>query len=156
MTARIRHGKAAAVRRTAHSEKIELPGARPVIFKLIDGSAGLFDLYRSSGKIGNARAGKRNAWAGQFWLSGERWRVTAGSAGELLKTVGTFVVATELRAAAARPVEEQNPELRAKGRLTADERLGLEWARRLQANRLAELDALLASCRRRIEPDPSP
>jgi hypothetical protein len=144
------------LKRTAASEKIEIPGARPATFKLVDTGAGLLDIYRSSGKIGNARAGKRDRWAGQFWLFGERWRVSASSADELLKTVGAFVLATEVRAAAARPVEEQNPELRTKGRLSADERLGLQWARRLQANRLAELDALLASCRRRIEPEPPP
>ncbi len=135
------------------SERVEIPGVRPATFKLVDKGGELFDLYRASRKIGNARAGARGRWTGQFWLAGEKWRAEAGSAEELVRLVGAFQLATEARAAAARPVEEQNPELRAKGRLTPDQKLGLQWARRVQQNRLAELDAMLASCRERIEPD---
>jgi hypothetical protein len=60
----------------------------------------------------------------------------------LLRLIGVFVLATDARTAPARPVEETRPELKAKGRLTPDEKLGLDWARRLQAKRLAELDDL--------------
>jgi hypothetical protein len=141
------------VKRKTFSERVEVPGVRPAPFQLLDKGEGLFDLRRSSGTIGNARPDKGGQWSAQFWLEGEKWRAEAGSADALLRLVGIFILAGEARAAAARPVEEQNPELRAKGKLTADQKLGLEWARRVQQNRLAELDALLVSYREQIEPD---
>jgi hypothetical protein len=135
------------------SGRVEVPGVRPATFKLVDKGEGLFDLRRSSGKIGNARPGKGGRWSAQFWLEGERWRAEATAPDALLRLIGMFVLATEARAAAARPVEETEPELKAKGRLTPEKKLGLEWARRLQAKRLADLDELIAACRERIEPD---
>jgi hypothetical protein len=133
------------------ARRVEVAGVRPATFKLVDRGEGLFDLYRSSRKIGNARSGG-GRWTGQFWTSGENWRIAADSSEELLALVGEFELLTEAREAAARPVEEQNPELRLKARPTADEKLSVAWAKRLQKTRLDELDALIAVCRKRIVP----
>ena len=134
------------------ARRVEVAGIRPATFKLVDRGDGLFDLYRSSRKIGNARSGDRR-WMGQFWTSGERWRVTTDSPEELLALVGEFDLLAEAREAAARPVEEQNPELRLKGRATAEEKLSVAWAKRLQKTRLDDLDALIAARRERIVRD---
>jgi hypothetical protein len=134
------------------AERVEVAGVRPATFKLVDRGDGLFDLYRASRKIGNARSGA-GKWSGQFWTSGEMWRVAAGSPEELLALVGEFQLLTEAREAAARPVEEQHPELRLKARPTADEKLGIAWAKRLQKTRLDDLDGRIAACRERIVPD---
>ena len=133
------------------ARRVEVAGVRPATFKLVDRGDGLFDLYRASRKIGNARSGD-GRWIGQFWTSGEMWRVAADSPEELLALVGEFELLTEAREAAARPVEELNPELRLKARPTAEEKLGVAWAKRLQKTRLDELDALLAACGKRIVP----
>ena len=133
------------------ARRVEVAGIRPATFKLVDKGDGLFDLHRSSRKIGNARRGD-GQWLGQFWTSGEMWRVVTDSPEELLALVGEFELLSEARAAAARPVEEQNPELRLKARPTAEEKLSVAWAKRLQKTRLDELDALIAACRKRIVP----
>jgi hypothetical protein len=133
------------------ARRVEVAGIRPATFKLVDRGDGLFDLYRASRKIGNAKSGD-GRWAGQFWTSGEMWRVATDSPDELLALVGEFQLLTEAREAAARPVEEQSPDLRLKARPTAEEKLSVAWAKRLQKTRLAELDALIAACRERIAP----
>jgi hypothetical protein len=133
------------------ARRVEVAGTRPATFKLVDKGDGLFDLHRASRKIGNARSGG-GRWTGQFWTSGEMWRVDTDSPDELLALVGEFQLLTEAREAAARPVEEQSPELRLKARPTADEKLSVAWAKRLQKTRLDEIDALIAACRERIVP----
>ena len=62
------------------------------------------------------RAGwKGRALGGTVLLQGEKWRAEAKAPDALLRLVGIFVLATEARAAAARPVEESQPELRWQG-----------------------------------------
>jgi hypothetical protein len=84
-------------------------------------------------------------------LEGERWRAEAAAPEALLRLVGVFVLAIEARAAAARPVDETKPELKTKGRLTPDQKLGLEWGAPPASKRLADVDALIAACREHIE-----
>jgi hypothetical protein len=77
------------VKPTRASERVAVPGVRPAIFKLVDKGEGLFDLYRSSAKISNARPGNKGRWSAQFWLSGEKWHAEAGSADALLRLRST-------------------------------------------------------------------
>jgi hypothetical protein len=90
---------------------------------------------------------ERGQWTARFAFEGKHWHAAADSADGLLNRIGRFELATELRRRAAEPVEK-NPELKVKGRPTAEERLSLQWARRAQKLRLKELDALLAECRK--------
>ena len=53
-----------------------------------------------------------------------------------------------------RPVEESNPELRIKGKKSPEERLSIEFAKRAQAARIAELDERLADLKKSIKQTP--
>ena len=136
------------------SEKVELPGVRPAIFKLIERAAESFYLYRSSRKLGTARVEENGEWTARIGEGKAGFLATAKSGPELLKLVGAYLLAQEAREAASRPVEETNPELKIKGKKSPEERLSIEFARRAQAARVADLGAQLAQLRRSIKPAP--
>lgn len=131
-----------------------MPGARPAIFKLVERAQESFYLYRSSRKIGTARIEENREWTARVGEGKSGFLATARSGPELLKLVGTYLLAAEAREAVARPVEESNPELRIKGKKSPEERLSIEFAHRAQAARLADLDKLLAELKRNIKRAP--
>ncbi len=130
-----------------YSARIEVAGARPATFKLVEWAPDSFHLFRSSRKIGAAV--KERTWSARFRLAKKDWRATADSAEAILKLVGTFILAQEAREAAARPIEQGKA---GKGRRDKDERISLEFLKRAQALRLANIDALIEDCRRGIAP----
>jgi hypothetical protein len=133
------------------SARIEVPGVRPANFKLVERAEESFYLYRSSRKNGTARVEENGEWTARVEGGDARFVATATSGPELLKLVGTYLLASEARTAASKPVEESHPELRIKGKKTAEERLSIEFTRCSQASRIAELDELLAALRRSIK-----
>lgn len=126
------------------TEKVELPGVRAATFKLIERAQESYFLYRSSKKLGTARVEESGEWTARVGEGKSGLLVTAKSGSELLMLVGSFLLASEARDAATRPLEETNPELRIKGKKSPEERLSIEFAKRAQAARIAELDELLA------------
>jgi len=137
---------------TPQTARIEVPGAKPATFKLVERALDSFDLFRSSRKIGTARVEEREEWTANFEGPRKRWKASAKSAEGLLRLIGTFLLAGEARASAARPVEEIDPRLKIKGRMNAEQKLSREFADRAQKRRLAELDTLIAECRKNIRP----
>ena len=136
------------------SERIDMPGTRPATFKLVERAKESFYLYRSSRKLGTARVEESGEWTARVGEGKSSFIATAKSSPELLKLVGTYFLAAEAREAAMRPVEENNPELRIKGKKSAEERLSIEFARRAQATRIADLDEMLAQLKRSIKRAP--
>lgn len=136
------------------SEQIEVPGVRPATFKLIERAEDSFFLYRSSRKLGTARVEENGEWSARIGEGKTGFVATAKTGPELLKLVGTYLLAREARAAAQRPVEESNPELQIKGKKSPEERLSIEFAKRAQAARAADLDRLIAGLSKSIRPLP--
>jgi hypothetical protein len=136
------------------SERVELPGVRPATFKLTERAKESFYLYRSSRKLGTARVEENGAWTARIGEGKAGLVATAETGPELLKLVGAYLLAGEAREAAARPVEEANPEFRIKGKKSPEERLSIEFARRAQAARIADLDDLLAELKANIKRAP--
>lgn len=134
------------------SERVEMPGVRPATFKLVGRAEDSFLLYRSSRKLGTARVEKDGSWSAQVGEGKSGFVARAFSGRELLNLVGAYLLAGEAREAAARPVEEANPDLRIKGKKSPEERLSIEFARRAQAARIADLDELLAQLGKSIRP----
>jgi hypothetical protein len=134
-------------------EHVDMPGVRPASFKLVGKAADSFDLFRSSRKIGTARR-EEDGWSAQFDAPGGRWTASAGSAAELLRLVGGYLLAGEAREAAARPVEETHPELKVKRKKSAEEALSIRLIRLGEERRVAQLDALLKELRKRIKRAP--
>ncbi len=132
-----------------YSALIEVAGARPATFKLVEWAPDSFHLFRSSRKIGAAV--KERGWSARFRSAKKDWKATADSAEALLKLIGTFILAAEARDAAARPIEEGKAQ-KGKGRRGRDEAISLEFLKRAQELRLAGIDALIEDCRRRIAP----
>jgi len=138
------------------SERIEIPGVRPAAFKLVERAKESYFLYRSSRKLGTARVEESGEWTARVGEGKTGFVATAKTGPDLLKLVGTYLLAQEAREAAQRPVEENNPELRIKGKKSPEERLSIEFAKRAQAARVGELDALLAQLRCAISVAPAP
>ncbi len=136
------------------TERVELAGVRPAAFKLTERAKDSFFLYRSSRKLGTARVEENGEWTARIGEGKSGFVATAWSGPELLKLVGAYLLAGEARAAAMRPVEESNPELAIKGRKSPEERLSIEFAKRAQAARLADIDALLARLKKSIGRQP--
>jgi len=134
------------------SEKIEVPGVRPATFKLVERAEDSFFLFRSSRKLGTARVEENGDWTARIGEGRKGFVATAGSGPELLKLVGSYLLAQEARETAAQPVEENNPELRIKGKMSPEERLSIEFARRRQTARIADLDQELAALKRNVKP----
>ena len=136
----------------ALSERVELAGVKPATMKLVERGPESYFLYRSSRKIGTARVEPDGAWTARFETAEGTWNASGDSAPDLLRSVGSFLLATEARALAGRDVKDANPELRIKGRKTPEEALSLKFAERAREARMAEVDALLAALRQRIKP----
>lgn len=131
------------------SEKVEVPGVRPATFKLVERGPGSYVLYRSSRKLGTARVEEDGAWTARFDdAEGER-RAEADSGKALLRLVGGWLLLHEARELAAQPVEVPS-DRRRKGKLTADEKLALEFLRRSGAHRVEEIDELIAGLAARV------
>jgi hypothetical protein len=133
------------------ARRVEIAGARPAAFKLVEKALESFDLFRSSRRIGTARVEPNGAWTAEFDGAEGRCQASARSPDGLLDLVGRFLLTAELRRQADRPVEELDPELKLGRRPTVDQRLSLEFARRAQKNRVAELDRQLQDMRRSVK-----
>lgn len=140
------HRRTAAVRKVLTRpifEKVEVPGVRPATFKLVERGPDSYFLYRSSRKLGTARVEEDGSWTARFEdAEGER-RAEAESGKALLRVVGGWLLLHEAREQAAQPVEVPSDRPR-KGKLTADEKLALEFLRRSSAHRVEEIDKLIA------------
>jgi len=139
---------------TPIAEKIEIPGVRAAIFKLVERAKESYFLYRSSKKLGTARVEENGAWTARVGEGRSGFLATAKSGRELLKLVGTILLAEDAREVAMRPVEESNPDFRIKGKKSPEERLSIEFAKRAQAARIADLDAQLTELKRSTKPLP--
>ena len=146
-------GEPAIVTGKPISERVEVPGVRPATFKLVEKGPELYDLYRSARKIGTARVEPNGEWTARFEAAG-RWTAAAKSGPELLRLIGTYLLAGEAREQTARPLEETHPELGAKGKRTADEKLSIEFIRRGQMRRASQLDELLGELGKQIKRAP--
>jgi hypothetical protein len=131
--------------------RVEIPGARPATFKLVEKAVESFDLFRSSRRIGTARVEPNGAWTAEFDGAEGRWQANERSADGLLDLVGRFLLTAALREQAGRPVEELDPELKLGRRPSVEQRLSLDFARRAHQNRLAELDRQLQELRRNVK-----
>jgi len=140
-----RTGKPGKGPAASFSERIEVPGRRPALFKLIEWAPDSFHLFRSSRKIGTA-AEEGGAWNARFRFDDQDWKGKADSAAALIRLVGTFILASEARDAAAAPAQKS------KGRLSAEERISLKFLERAQKVRADRFDDLIAECRKRIAP----
>jgi hypothetical protein len=132
------------------SEKVEVPGVRPATFKLVERGPGSYFVYRSSRKLGTARVEEDGSWTARFEdAEGER-QAEAESGKALLRLVGGWLLLHEARELAAQPVETPADRPR-KGKLTADEKLGMEFLRRSAARRVEEIDELIAGLADRVK-----
>jgi hypothetical protein len=134
------------------SEKVEVPGVRPATFKLVGRGPDSYFLYRSSKKLGTARVEPDGEWTARFAGPDGFFEAAAPSGPALLRLVGTYLLAGEARAAASRPIEETHPELRVKGKKSAEEKLSIEIVRRSEERRVEKLDALLAELSEHVTP----
>lgn len=103
----------------------------------------LFDLFRSSRKIGTARIEENGEWTARFEAAGERWTAVAELAADLLRYLGAYLLLGEARKEAERPLEEVNPDLRLTDKITADQKLSIAFAHRTQERRIEKLDELI-------------
>lgn len=127
-----------------YSERVEVAGVRPATFGLVEWAPDSFRLLRGSRRIGDAAVDGKTLSA-RFRHDGKEWRASGMGASDLLKLVGTFILAHDARDAAAAPVGK------AKGRVSKDEKISLQFLERAQALRLAEIDDLIADCRKRVK-----
>jgi hypothetical protein len=134
----------------SYSERVDVPGVRPAAFKLVEWAPESFHLFRSSRKIGGA-AKEDRGFSARFKYESKDWRASAGDAADLLKLVGTFILAQDARAAAAAGTGADDKK-GVKRRITKDEQISLDFLKRAQALRLADLDHLIATCRKRVTP----
>ncbi len=134
------------------SEKVEVPGIRPATFKLVGRGPDSYFLYGSSKKLGTARVEPDGEWTARFATPAGSLEASAPSGPELLRLVGTYLLAGEAREAASRPIEEIHPELRVKGKKSAEEKLSIEIVRRGEKRRVEKLDALLAELSEHVTP----
>jgi len=133
-------------------EKVEVPGARPALFKLVERAMESYSLFRSSRKIGTARIEPNGEWTARFGGADGSWTASANSSVDLLRLIGKFQLAKDAHKAASRRVEEANPELDIKGKKSAEERLSIAFAERARKGRIEELDRLIGELRRQIKP----
>jgi len=133
-------------------EKVEVPGARPALFKLVERALESYFLFRSSRKIGTARVEPNGEWTARFDDADGSWTASANSSVDLLRLIGKFQLAKDAHKAASRRVEEANPELNIKGKKSAEERLSIAFAERARKGRIEELDRLIDELRTTIKP----
>jgi len=140
--------KAGAVTKTI-SEKVAVPGVRAATFKLLERGPDSYFLYRSSSKLGAARVEEDGTWTAFFGDAKSERQAKADSAKGLLRVVGSWLLLHEARELAAQPVAAPADRPR-KGRLTADEKLSLEFLRRAGARRVEEIDELIAGLAKQV------
>jgi hypothetical protein len=128
------------------SERVEVAGARPATFKLVEKAEGSYDLFRSRKKIGTARVEEDDGVSARFAAPDGSWSASAKSAPELLSLVGRYLLTIDARAAAMASIEE-SPLAKANGRKTAEERLSIAFPQKAHSHRVATLDQLLAAMR---------
>jgi hypothetical protein len=123
------------------AERIEVAGARPAAFKLVEKAEGSFDLFRSGRKIGTARAEEAGGFSARFTTPDREWTANAPTPSALLQRVGRYLLTLDARAAA---MDAPAP----KGGRTADEKLSVAFLKKAGALRLRAIDTELASLRR--------
>jgi hypothetical protein len=133
------------------AERIEVAGARPATFKLVEKAAQSYDLFRSGKKIGTARVEEDGTLSARFKAPDGEWSATAKSTSDLLHLVARYLLTIDARTAAAMPLNESHPELQAKGKKTADEKLSVAFLRQAQTHRIATLDQNLATMRKAMK-----
>jgi hypothetical protein len=133
------------------SERIEVAGARPATLKLVEKAAQSYDLFRSGKKLGTARVEDDGTFSARFEASDGAWSATAKTDRELLRRIGRYLLTIDARVAAAKPLKESRPELQAKGRRTADEKLSIAFLEQAHARRIAMLDQELAAMRKEMK-----
>ena len=125
------------------SERVEVAGARPTTFKLMEKAEDSFDLFRSGKKIGTARAEENGEVSGRFTAADGEWSVTGQTARELLQLIGRYLLTIDARSAAGADEGQSS-----KAKPTVEEKLSVEFLKRAQTNRLSALDQDLAAMRR--------
>jgi hypothetical protein len=133
-------------------KKVEVPGARAALFKLVERALESYFLFRSSRKIGTARVEPNGYWTARFDDVDGSWIASSKSSMDLLRLIGEFQLAKDARRSASRRVEEANPALDIKGKKTVEERLSIAFAERARTGRIEELDRLLNELRTKIKP----
>ena len=124
----------------------------PSLFAGVEKAEGSYDLFRSSKRIGTARVEEDGTFSARFEASDGEWSATVKSASELLQFVGRYFLTIDARVAAAKPLKESHPELRAKGQRSVDEKLSIAFMKQVHARRIATLDKELAVMRKDIKP----
>ena len=130
---------------------IEVAGVRPATFKLVEKAEDSYDLFRSGKRIGTARMEEDGTLSARFEAKDGEWFATAKSASDLLQFVGRYLLTIDARTAAAVPLNESHPELQAKGKKTADEKLSVAFLKQAQTHRIATLDQSLATMRKAMK-----
>jgi hypothetical protein len=133
-------------RSEAISERVEVAGARPATFKLVEKAEDSYDLFRSGKRIGTARAEESGGFSARFAASDGEWEATASTSPELLRLVGQYLLTIEARAAAASA--EATPQKAGK---TAEERLSISFLKKAKSHRLEALDEKLGAMRKVIK-----
>jgi len=144
-----RASKKSASRRSnskAISEQVEVQGARPATFRLVEKAEDSFDLYRSGKKIGTARAEENGEYSAHFTASDGEWQAKAATPSELLGLVGRYLLRLDARASAASA--ETAPRKAGK---TAEEKLSITFLKKAKSHRLATLDEELAAMRENFQ-----
>ena len=134
-----------------HSARIEVTGVRPATFKLKESAQDSFDLYHSSRKIGTARVEGRGAWSARFRAADREWKTKEKSPDELLRLVGTFMLAQKARESETPPVQRSAPDTKIKATPT-ERKLSQRWAELSLKSHLEKLDQIIGECRKRIAP----
>jgi hypothetical protein len=145
-------GKSAAKAAKPFVEQVEVPGARPATFKLIERALESYFVFQSSRKLGTARVEPNGEWTARFKDGDGEWVAAAKSAAELLQLIGKFELAKTARRSAMRKVEEANPELAIKGKKTVEEKLSIAFAERARKGQIEDLDRRIAELRAKIKP----
>jgi hypothetical protein len=127
-------------------ERIEVAGAKPAAFKLVEKAADSYDLFRSGRRIGTARVEEDGSLSARFKAPDCEWSAHAKSPTDLLQLVGRYLLTIDARSAAASTAEGSSTKL--KGKRTAEEKLSIAFLEKAQAHRVATLDSELTAMRK--------
>ena len=133
-----------------HSARIEVSGVPAGDLQTERNRRGLFRPLSFEPEIGTARVEGRNAWTARFTApdaSGRRRK----SSDELLRLVGTFLLAQKARESETPPVQRSAPDTKVKS-TPAERKLSQRWAELSLRSHLEKLDQIIAECRKRIVP----
>lgn len=145
-------GKSATNTAETIVERVEVAGARPATFKLVERALESYFVFQSSRKLGTARVEPNGEWTARFKNADGEWVASAKSAAELLQLIGKFELAKAARKSALRKVEEANPELAIKGKKSVEEKLSIAFAERARKGQIEDLDRRIADLRSKIKP----